>query len=270
MRDAAQCNLVAIAAALGDEAGWKTAVAGLPYIQDSQISRFAREKLADDATISLTQHVARLRAEADNARVPPKTGTVLERNERREVVTRMVTPARPARFDFTEATPPTLNIGTVEVLAKLLCGSDGSTRAGISITNKSDRTMTLDALPARIIHGGKKYTLSSTVGTLRLLPGDRETVWFRLDTGADVGLEGQNLATLFAEQAVDQPSSFSVFDLPVAVDALGQITRKENPFWNFTFVPMAPEKTEIDDEHSLTIVTNRIYVRGLDRLLSTH
>ncbi len=137
----------------------------------------------------------------------------------------------PAEFTWDPSTPQTRAFPSIDVTC-VYAPADGSNlgKLGITLHNHSDRVISPANMAIRLSYNGKDIEIQKVDLSFRVLPGKSGTV--SIDPAKELGRD----AGALSEPTVDT-ATFSVFDVPVVVDALGRVTKLENLAWRFKFVP---------------------------------
>ena len=191
---------------------------------------------------------------------PPNNGATVEPETLITPVYRVVSPAVEPVFSFVEGTAQTMKFPSIEATLNTPYDVKQAKRLTISVSmkNVSQRVVELKHMAIRLTHNQRITTYRTVDGEYRLLPGDTTPISLRLEKGDEDNFD----ETLGA--ASTGVSTFTVYDVPTVFDDLGNVTKKENLTWKFSYTPGAVAVSEIDKDKST--VRWATYLRGVNRL----
>ena len=260
----AHINVVACDIALGDIASFPTHQARLPKVRERS---GAGNFYADSAALmfgSKTVQQDVIMAWHDDHLCEPPTSGLNRGDEIIKTVSKTVKNEILPTFAFAADTAAVQSFPSLRVEIVSQFGTDqkmsyedryNALSLLLKATNTSPRVMSVSGMAIKLTHNGRDRSYRTVDAQYRLLPGETTTVNFATDSSKWSDMLREKSAGL---------SSCVIYDVPVQVDDLGNVTRKENLTWKFTFDPGAPAEIDIDTEKS-TYKFNT-YLRGIDRL----
>ncbi len=263
VRDAANLNLAVTQAALGDWNAYRNTIAKLPTRESypRNINPFVNLLLIPIhivgyiVTLGNYGQADPLDAPVNSARgvmayMPREPGIRQDVATNNQEVTKVSAAAVAPTFHYADATTQTRQFADLDVSIDYDVDDIGITDLRVIFTNKSQRVVNIGNMAARIVQQGtikKTNDIKIVEAEARALPQEKAVVHFSLDGKA-------NWQKIFATEKAGE-YALTIYDIPVAFDALGAVAKKDNITWNFTFTPGSREQRVRDDEKSVRTIT---------------
>jgi hypothetical protein len=261
VRDAANINLAVASAALGDWGAYRNAIAKLPERKSypRNLNPFVNLLLLPVHIVAFVVTLGNygeedpfntvvndVRKVDSNALVAPsvRQNVVVRESE----ITKLSAAAVAPTFHYDDATTQVRQFPDLIVSIDYDVDQVGITDLRVVFTNQSQRVVNIGNMAARIVQKGagkKTNDIKIVEAEARALPQEKAVVHFSLEGKAN----WQNVFEKASEY------SLTIYDVPVAFDALGAVSKKDNITWNFSFTPGRREQHVRDEEKSTRTTT---------------